>query len=135
MRWPCIWADLLKHDKVLSKKPSAPHLRDVLDYLLDPTTQEARKMVKLARAAMGNTNPSRRQGSKRKSRKNRNHLKTFSAEVYASIPTHTRTILSVDLKLHYKDFLTLYFANLISGIKESSQRWDEERRKRWSIYS
>ncbi|KAJ0097174.1 hypothetical protein Patl1_28468 [Pistacia atlantica] len=61
--------DLLKHDKVLSKKPPAPHLRDVPDYLLDPTTQEARKMVKLARAAMGNNNPSRRQGSKRRSRK------------------------------------------------------------------
>ncbi|XP_031275214.1 DEAD-box ATP-dependent RNA helicase 16 [Pistacia vera] len=72
--------DLLKHDKVLSKKPPAPHLRDVPDYLLDPTTQEARKMVKLARAAMGNNNPSRRQGSKRRSRKNGDPLKTFSAE-------------------------------------------------------
>ncbi|KAK2981223.1 hypothetical protein RJ640_030612 [Escallonia rubra] len=33
--------DLLKHDKVLSKKAPAPHLRDVPEYLLDPTTKEA----------------------------------------------------------------------------------------------
>ncbi|KAL6498176.1 DEAD-box ATP-dependent RNA helicase 16 [Orobanche gracilis] len=47
--------DLLKHDKVLSKKEPAPHLRDLPGYLLDRTTQEASKIVKLARAAMGNT--------------------------------------------------------------------------------
>ncbi|XP_059437688.1 DEAD-box ATP-dependent RNA helicase 16 isoform X1 [Corylus avellana] len=75
--------DLLKHDKVLSKKPPAPHLRDVPDYLLDPTTQEASKFVKLARAAMGNTNPARRGGSKRKFKKNKDPLKTFSAESQA----------------------------------------------------
>ncbi|KAF3675148.1 hypothetical protein FXO37_06045 [Capsicum annuum] len=46
------WADLLKHDKKLRKKAPSPHLRDVPDYLLDPTTQEASKIVKLARAAM-----------------------------------------------------------------------------------
>jgi hypothetical protein len=40
------WADLLKHDKALSKKPPAPHLLDVPDYLLDPKTQEASKLVK-----------------------------------------------------------------------------------------
>ncbi|KAL5755137.1 hypothetical protein ACOSP7_023357 [Xanthoceras sorbifolium] len=72
--------DLLKHDKVLSKKPPAPHLRDVPDYLLDPTTQEACKMVKLARAAMGHNNPARRHGSKKKSRRDGDPLKTFSAE-------------------------------------------------------
>lgn len=72
----------MKHDKVLSKKPPAPHLRDVPDYLLDPTTQEASKFVKLARAAMGNTNPARRGGSKRKLKKNKDPLKTFSAEVF-----------------------------------------------------
>lgn len=77
-----IWTDLLKHDKVLSKKPIPTHLRDVPDYLLDPTTQEASKIVKLARAAMGNTNPARRQGSRRKFRKSRDPLKTFSAEVF-----------------------------------------------------
>ncbi|XP_016546965.2 uncharacterized protein LOC107847289 [Capsicum annuum] len=54
--------DLLKHDKKLRKKAPSPHLRDVPDYLLDPTTQEASKIVKLARAAMGNTNPSRGKG-------------------------------------------------------------------------
>ncbi|KAK1587736.1 hypothetical protein Q3G72_016301 [Acer saccharum] len=73
--------DLLKHDKVLSKKPSAPHLRDVPDYLLDPTTQEAGKMVKLARAAMGGyNNTARRHGTKKKSRKEGDPLKTFSVE-------------------------------------------------------
>ncbi|PHT34413.1 DEAD-box ATP-dependent RNA helicase 16 [Capsicum baccatum] len=58
--------DLLKHDKMLSKKAPSPYLRDVPNYLLDPTTQEASKIVKLARAAMGNTNPSRGKGSKRR---------------------------------------------------------------------
>ncbi|PHT68628.1 hypothetical protein T459_28115 [Capsicum annuum] len=51
---------------MLSKKAPAPHLRDVPNYLLDPTTQDANKIVKLARAAMGNTNPSRGKGSKRR---------------------------------------------------------------------
>ncbi|CAA0817219.1 DEAD-box ATP-dependent RNA helicase 16 [Striga hermonthica] len=72
--------DLLKHDKVLSKKEPAHHLRDVPDYLLDPTTQEASKIVKLARAAMGNAKPSRRKGLKGKSNKSRDPLRTFSAE-------------------------------------------------------
>ncbi|XP_009596050.1 DEAD-box ATP-dependent RNA helicase 16 isoform X1 [Nicotiana tomentosiformis] len=72
--------DLLKHDKMLSKKAPAPHLRDVPDYLVDPTTQEASKIVKLARAAMGNTNASRGKGSKGRFKKSRDPLKTFSAE-------------------------------------------------------
>ena len=71
----------MKHDKLLSKKDPAPHLRDVPEYLLDPTTQEARKIVKLARAAMGNNNTARRKGFKGKFRKSRDPLKTFSAEV------------------------------------------------------
>lgn len=78
--------DLLKHDKVLSKKPIPTHLRDVPDYLLDPTTQEVSKIFKLARAAMGNTNPARRQGSRRKFRKSRDPLKTFSAEAPKKAP-------------------------------------------------
>ncbi|XWS33453.1 hypothetical protein CRYUN_Cryun22dG0084100 [Craigia yunnanensis] len=72
--------DLLKHDKVLSKDPPAPHLRDVPDYLLDQKTRDASKMVKLARAALGENKSARRQGSKRKFRKSRDPLKTFSAE-------------------------------------------------------
>lgn len=71
--------DLLKHDKVLSKKRSN-HLRNVPEYLLDPTTQEASKILKLARTAMGNNNPSRGKGFKGNKRKNRDPLKTFSAE-------------------------------------------------------
>uniref|UniRef100_A0A2P2L795 RNA helicase n=1 Tax=Rhizophora mucronata TaxID=61149 RepID=A0A2P2L795_RHIMU len=78
--------DLLKHDKILSKKDPAPHLRNVPDYLVDPTTKEASKMVKLARAAMGNNNNSahrHRRGHKFKGnlRRTRDPLKTFSAQV------------------------------------------------------
>nr|GMC95044.1 DEAD-box ATP-dependent RNA helicase 16 [Ipomoea batatas] len=73
--------DLLKHDKTLSKKVPASHLRDVPDYLMDPTTQEASKIVKLARAAMGNENAPRRKGGlKGKFKRSRDPLKTFSAE-------------------------------------------------------
>ncbi|XP_047952213.1 DEAD-box ATP-dependent RNA helicase 16-like [Salvia hispanica] len=72
--------DLLKHDKVLSKKEPAAHLRDVPEYLLDATTKEASKIVKLARAAMGNTGSTNRRGFKGKSKKSRDPLKTFSAE-------------------------------------------------------
>jgi ATP-dependent RNA helicase DDX56/DBP9 len=53
----------------------------VPDYLLDATTKEASKMVKLARAAMGNNNSGRRQGPKRNFRKSKDPLKSFSAEV------------------------------------------------------
>ncbi|KAI4383449.1 hypothetical protein MLD38_009284 [Melastoma candidum] len=72
--------DLLKHDTVLSKKAPAPHLRDVPDYLIDQKTQEARNMVKLTQAAMGNTNTYHKQRFKRKSRKSRDPLKTFKGE-------------------------------------------------------
>ncbi|XVE82971.1 hypothetical protein DITRI_Ditri16bG0048700 [Diplodiscus trichospermus] len=72
--------DLLKHDKALSKDVPAPYLRDVPDYLLDKKTRDASKMVKLARAALGDNKSARRQGSKRKFRKSRDPLKTFSAE-------------------------------------------------------
>ncbi|KAG6423507.1 hypothetical protein SASPL_113905 [Salvia splendens] len=72
--------DLLKHDKVLSKKEPAAHLRDVPEYLLDATTKEASKIVKLARAAMGNTGSTNRRGFKGKFKKSRDPLKTFSTE-------------------------------------------------------
>ncbi|GAB4846851.1 DEAD-box ATP-dependent RNA helicase 16 [Ancistrocladus abbreviatus] len=77
--------DLLKHDKVLSKKAPPAHLRNVPEYLLDPTTQEASKIVKLARAAMGNAKSDRLPGSQKKFRKSWNPLKTFSAEVLVSL--------------------------------------------------
>ncbi|XWS29674.1 hypothetical protein CRYUN_Cryun24cG0050100 [Craigia yunnanensis] len=72
--------DLLKHDKVLSKDRHAPHLCDVPDYLLDQKTRDASKMVKLARAATGDNKSARCQGAKKKFRKSRDPLKTFSAE-------------------------------------------------------
>ncbi|XP_052107564.1 DEAD-box ATP-dependent RNA helicase 16 [Arachis duranensis] len=71
--------DLLKHDKVLSKNAPPSHLRDVPNYLLDKTTQEARKMVKLASDAMGNNN--RRKGFKRKPKTGGDPLKAISAAV------------------------------------------------------
>lgn len=72
----------MKHDKVLSKKEPAVHLRDVPEYLLDPTTKEASKIVKLARAAMGNSGSTHRKGFKGKfKRRSKDPLKTFSAEV------------------------------------------------------
>ncbi|KAE8723813.1 DEAD-box ATP-dependent RNA helicase 16 [Hibiscus syriacus] len=71
--------DLLKHDKVLSKDPPAPHLRDVPDYLLDqknvmPANGQA------TRAAMGDNKSGRRQGAKKRYRKSRDPLKSFSSE-------------------------------------------------------
>ena len=69
----------MKHDKVLSKNAPPSHLRDVPNYLLDKTTQEAREMVKLASDAMGNNN--RRRGSKRKIKKGGDPLKAISAAV------------------------------------------------------
>ncbi|CAM8988151.1 unnamed protein product [Rhodiola kirilowii] len=72
--------DLLKHDKVLSTKPVPLHLREVPEYLLDATTREASKLVKLQKAAMGYNKPTKRRASKKTSRKTKNPLKTFSAE-------------------------------------------------------
>ncbi|KAL1215698.1 DEAD-box ATP-dependent RNA helicase 16 [Cardamine amara subsp. amara] len=75
--------DLLKHDKLLSKTAPAPHLRDLPEYLVDPKTQEASKMVKLARAAMGGSRRSgggggRNNNNKKRSRKGSDPLKTFN---------------------------------------------------------
>lgn len=74
--------DLLKHDKLLSNKTIPAHLRDVPEYLIDPTTKEASNAVKLSRAAMGLDNPGRRKrmGFKGGSGKSRDPLRTFSAE-------------------------------------------------------
>ncbi|GJZ50684.1 magnesium transporter MRS2-1-like protein [Tanacetum coccineum] len=47
--------DVLKHDKLLSKKAPATHLREVPEYLLDNDSQ-ASKFVKLTRVVMGITN-------------------------------------------------------------------------------
>ncbi|KAJ0252146.1 DEAD-box ATP-dependent RNA helicase 16 [Hirschfeldia incana] len=73
--------DLLKHDKLLSKTAPAPHLRDIPEYLVDAKTQEASKMVKLARAAMGGSRRSGGGGNtkKKRSRKGGDPLKTFNA--------------------------------------------------------
>ncbi|KAF5178961.1 Atp-dependent rna helicase dbp9, partial [Thalictrum thalictroides] len=72
--------DLLKHDKVLSKRPPPEHLKNVPNYLLDPEVQGVVKSLKLSRAAMGKNNSSRRQGSNRRFKRSRDPLKTFSAE-------------------------------------------------------
>ncbi|KAM0841514.1 hypothetical protein ACQ4PT_058948 [Festuca glaucescens] len=74
--------DLLKHDKILSNKAIPVHLRDVPEYLIDPTTKEASNAIKLSRAAMGVDNPGRkkRMGFRRGSGKSSDPLRTFSAE-------------------------------------------------------
>ena len=72
----CI-ADLLKHDKVLSKRQPLPHLKSVPEYMRDPSTEAASKALKLARAAMGQIS-----GVKRKRRgRTDDPLRTFSANV------------------------------------------------------
>ncbi|VAH94766.1 unnamed protein product [Triticum turgidum subsp. durum] len=74
--------DLLKHDKLLTNKSIPAHLRDVPEYLIDPTTKEASNAVKLSRAAMGLDNPRRkkRMGFRSGSGKSSDPLRTFSAE-------------------------------------------------------
>ncbi|XP_051178562.1 DEAD-box ATP-dependent RNA helicase 16 [Lolium perenne] len=74
--------DLLKHDKILSNKAIPVHLRDVPEYLIDPTTKEASNAIKLSRAAMGVDNPGRKRkmGFRRGSGKSSDPLRTFSAE-------------------------------------------------------
>uniref|UniRef100_A0A0E0D628 RNA helicase n=1 Tax=Oryza meridionalis TaxID=40149 RepID=A0A0E0D628_9ORYZ len=74
--------DLLKHDKLLSNKEIPAHLRDVPEYLIDPTTKEASNVVKLSRAAMDIDKPRRRKrmGFKGGSGRSSDPLKTFSAE-------------------------------------------------------
>lgn len=57
--------DLLKHDKILSKKAPPPHLRLLPEYLVDPVTREASKIVKLSRVAMGLNMKTQRHGIKK----------------------------------------------------------------------
>lgn len=89
--------DLLKHDKLLSKTAPAPHLRDIPEYLVDAKTQEASKMVKLARAAMGNNRRSGGGGNskKKRSRKGGDPLKTFNANVNTHTTYVTFSFLSL----------------------------------------
>ncbi|KAH9615410.1 hypothetical protein KSS87_013445 [Heliosperma pusillum] len=73
--------DLLKHDKVLSKKEAPAYLGGVPEYLLDATTQEASKIMKHNQAALGNEKPDRCQNRKKRFRKNKDPLKAISTEV------------------------------------------------------
>ena len=67
---------------MLSKKEPPVHLRDVPEYLLDPTTQEASKIVKLARAAMGGKRKSgQHPGPRNKFKRGRDPLRALSTEV------------------------------------------------------
>ncbi|KAH9610992.1 hypothetical protein KSS87_001013 [Heliosperma pusillum] len=77
--------DLLKHDKVLSKKEAPAYLGGVPEYLLDETTQEASKIMKLNRAALGNEKPDRCPSRKKRFRKNKVPLKAISTEVDLSL--------------------------------------------------
>ncbi|KAF3320475.1 DEAD-box ATP-dependent RNA helicase 16 [Carex littledalei] len=75
--------DLLKHDKLLSSKVIPAHLKEIPEYLVDPTTKEASQIVKLTRAAMGIDNGPKkkhRPGFRKGSGKTSDPLRTFSAE-------------------------------------------------------
>lgn len=72
--------ELLKHDKVLSKKRPSSHLCAVPDYLVDPTTEVASKAIKLAREAMGQSHSGHRSWFKKKTGRTGDPLKTFSLE-------------------------------------------------------
>ncbi|KAJ3697942.1 hypothetical protein LUZ61_001647 [Rhynchospora tenuis] len=75
--------DLLKHDKILTNKVIPAHLKEIPEYLVDPTTKEASKAVKLTRAAMGiDTGPKRkhRPAFRKGSGKTSDPLRTFSAQ-------------------------------------------------------
>ncbi|XP_057826994.2 DEAD-box ATP-dependent RNA helicase 16 isoform X2 [Cryptomeria japonica] len=69
--------DLLKHDKVLSKKQPSSHLCAIPDYLVDPTTEAASKVVKLARGAMGQNKHRSSGWLKKGSGRSADPLKTF----------------------------------------------------------
>ncbi|KAG6469207.1 DEAD-box ATP-dependent RNA helicase 16-like [Zingiber officinale] len=72
--------ELLKHDKLLSKKAPPSHLREVPEYLVDKTTKEASKLLKLSMAAMGIQPVKKRPKLKRGLGISRDPLKTSSAE-------------------------------------------------------
>uniref|UniRef100_A0A6V7QRI0 RNA helicase n=1 Tax=Ananas comosus var. bracteatus TaxID=296719 RepID=A0A6V7QRI0_ANACO len=72
--------DLLKHDKILSKTAPPSHLRVIPDYLIDPTTKQVGKALKLSRAAMGINTAKKRPGFKKGFGRSSDPLKTFSAE-------------------------------------------------------
>jgi ATP-dependent RNA helicase DDX56/DBP9 len=71
--------DLLKHDKSLSKKAPASHLRHLAGYLVDPTTQEASKILQHSReASKKSNNNARRKGLDAAKPKSKDPLKSFS---------------------------------------------------------
>ncbi|XP_074581377.1 DEAD-box ATP-dependent RNA helicase 16 [Curcuma longa] len=72
--------DLLKHDKLLSKKAPPSHLREVPEYLIDRTTKEASSLLKLSMAAMGIKTSKKRPKLKGGLGSSRDPLKTFSIE-------------------------------------------------------
>lgn len=76
----------MKHDKILSKTAPPSHLRVIPDYLIDPTTKQVGKALKLSRAAMGINTAKKRPGFKKGFGRSSDPLKTFSAEVILSIP-------------------------------------------------
>jgi hypothetical protein len=101
----------------------------VPDYLLDPKTQEASKLVKLSKDAMRNSKSMCHEGSKRKFRKTRDPLKTFSAEIFSLlyfIPSWVWQLISIS-QSYYMDMLCgsscLWICiNLVTGTKKSLQR-------------
>lgn len=75
-----LWTELLKHDKLLSKKAPV-HLRNVPSYLIDPVAKEGIKQIKLSREAIGLNKSKRRGRIKRGSGKSKDILKSVHHEV------------------------------------------------------
>ncbi|BFI39941.1 hypothetical protein AXG93_3569s1110 [Marchantia polymorpha subsp. ruderalis] len=71
--------ELLKHDKVLSKRQPAVHLQTVPEYLRDPSTEAASRQIRIARAVIGEKLTNFRRRKLKKAGKE-DPLKTFSAK-------------------------------------------------------
>lgn len=119
--WVYDFTDLLKHDKLLSKKPPPAHLRAVPEYLVDRTTQEASKILKLARAAMGKNGPTRRAGPNKGFGKTRDPLKTFSAEVCSHLSLTFSKKIEFPLICIFSSMWS--FLHLYSCILQSTLKW------------
>ncbi|KAL2611149.1 hypothetical protein R1flu_022841 [Riccia fluitans] len=72
--------ELLKHDKVLSKKQPSFHLQTVPEYLRDPSTEAASRQIKIARAVAGDNQKFFRKRKQQRKAGKEDPLKTFSAK-------------------------------------------------------
>ncbi|KAL2612312.1 hypothetical protein R1flu_024004 [Riccia fluitans] len=69
--------ELLKHDKVLSKKQPSVQLQAVPEYLRDPSTEAASRQIKIARAVAGDNQKFFRKRMQQRKAGKEDPLKTF----------------------------------------------------------